>query len=88
MIFILKVLILFGLAKLLEQIEKPFLCAGLYTAIFFVIYLLLGTGLMGALINAGILLVFASFYFWLLNRLIHNMLYWPVFAVGLVIGFV
>lgn len=88
MIFILKVLIIFGLAQLLKQNAKPFLCAGIYTVMVFVLSLLFGAGIFGAMIGAVISLVFASIYFWLLDWFIDSVAYWPIFAIGILIGLV
>ncbi|QDO82314.1 hypothetical protein FM037_02495 [Shewanella psychropiezotolerans] len=88
MIFILKILIIFGLAKLLEQNEKPFLYAGIYTSIFLVLSLLFGAGFVGSLIGATISFVFAAIYFCLLDRFMNDVWYWPIFAIGILVGFV
>ncbi len=88
MIFILKLLILFGLVKLLEQNEKPFLCAAIYSVIFFVLSFSIGTGFVDALIGSIISFVFAAIYFWLLDRFMNSGWFWPIFAIGILFGFV
>ncbi len=86
MIFILKLLILFGLVKLLEQNEKPFLCASIYSAIFFILSLLFGFELFDSLVGSLISFVFAAIYFWLLDRFMNSLWFWPIFAIGILLG--
>ena len=88
MIFILKLLILFGLVKLLEQNEKPILCAAIYSVIFFVLSFSMDTGFVDALIGGILSFAFAAMYFWLLDRFMNSGWFWPIFAFGILLGFV
>lgn len=68
MLFV-KVVMLAGLAKLLIDMEQPFLCAGLYTVARVGFAALMGAQLMPLLVFGVIILALTAFYFWLLDKL-------------------
>jgi hypothetical protein len=83
-----KIIILIGLVKLLMINGKPFLCAGIYTAIGFIFGLLWGNPFLPMFIGALIGFGLASLYFWLLNRTENRTVWWIILIVGLLIGLV
>ncbi len=85
---IFNVLILAGLIKLLLITENPFLCAGVYSGLRFLIALIFGYPLLPTLIASAISFALALLYFWLLNRFQGSAIFWLVLILGLVIGLV
>jgi len=85
---IFKIIFLVGLIQLLYKSEKPFLCSGIYAGLVLVLSLVLGAGVIGALITAVIGFVLASIYFWLLNEFSDGPLHWGILIGGLLIGLV
>jgi len=89
MFVVVRIFILVGLVKLLLETEKPFLCAGIYTAIGFVFRLAASTPLDEALLATGISFALASLYFWLLHRLSGSgAVWWLILILGIAIGIV
>jgi hypothetical protein len=86
---ILKIVILAALIRLLIQTQKPFLCAGIYTAVFVIMGLVNGAKFVPLLIFTAVAFALASLYFWLLDRFEDNLLlFWVIAAAGLAIGLV
>ena len=87
MIFI-RPLVLIALIQILIQTNKPFLCSGIYGAIATLFGLVLGHGLVGAVVGGGIAFLLSSVYFWLLDRFDSGFWWWIIAVGGLVIGLV
>lgn len=86
---VVKVLILAALIRLLLATENPFLCSGIYAAVGLVFALITGATFVAAIIGAAISLVFATIYFWLLNRFeLRTGLFWAIAALGIFLGLV
>ena len=83
-----KIFLLVALLKLLMNTRKPLLCAGLYAGLSFVFAILIGPGLISAVINGVISFALAAVYFGLLNRFDDGFAYWSIMVVGLLIGLV
>lgn len=87
----LKIIVLFGLTRLLLVQKKPFLVAGFYAGMSWIFFVFLGESfdLLGSILVLGISFLFSSIYFWLLWRLEENLIpYWTVTILGLLIGLV
>ena len=79
-----KFLLLITLVRVLLATEKPFLCAGIYAGVVFILGLVFGNPFLSILIHSSISLVLAGIYFWLLDRLDgYEWLWWPVAIVGI-----
>lgn len=86
---ILKIFMLIALIKILLATDKPFLCAGLYTGVIFVLGLAFGNPIEVMLIAAVISFVLASVYFWLLSRFEDSgFVWWLILIAGLLLGVV
>ena len=84
-----KIIFLIGLIKLLLATNKPFMCAGIYTALGFIFGLLIGQSFLNVLIASVVAFAFSALYFWLLDRFEYNiLLWWVILMVGLLIGLV
>lgn len=87
MLFV-KIMLLAGLAKMLIDMEQPFLCAGLYTVARVGYAALLGAQLMPLLVIAVIIFALTALYFWLLDKLEGaDVLWFVVLALGMPIAF-
>jgi hypothetical protein len=84
---IFRVLLLFGLIRLLIETNKPFLCSGIYAAIVTGFSLIGGSGTT-AIGAGGLAFLLASAYFWMLDRFQEGILFWVIMIVGLIIGLV
>ncbi|MEN6306839.1 MAG: hypothetical protein ABFD91_03710 [Anaerohalosphaeraceae bacterium] len=82
------IILLAALIKLVLVTERPWLCAGLYAAISFVLRLCFGASLGVVLLHTAIVFGLVGLYFWLLDRYSESGLFWLILIVGLVIGFV
>ena len=83
---IISILILAGLIKLLLVSERPLLCAGIYAGLTLFFDFISGAPLRTILLSAGISLVVAWIYFWILNRLAgQGFLWWFVAVCGFAI---
>lgn len=83
-LFIVRIMLLVALLKLLLETERPFLCAGIYTAILFVLTLALEMPFTSALGWSGIRFGIAALYFWLLDRFQGSpLVFFPILVVGL-----
>ena len=86
---VVRVVILVGLIKLLLVTPKPFLCAGIYTAIACLFSLMLGASLLGIVLVGPVRFALASLYFWLLARFEDSGgLWWLIAIGGIVVGLV
>lgn len=88
MLFIVKVVILVSMIKIALNTDRALMCAGIYTAIGLLFALLLGKGILFALIAGPIALLLAWLYFWLLTRTQESAVFWVIAIVGAVIGLV
>jgi hypothetical protein len=86
---IIKALILAALIKVLLTTNKPFLCAGIYAGVGFVLSLLAGTSLLVLVLATVLRFALASLYFWLLDRFEDSTgLFWLIAILGIFIGLV
>jgi hypothetical protein len=88
MFIIIRVVLLASLVKLLLEIDKPHVCAGIYTAVGLGVRLLAGLSLLPLLVATAGSFLLAWLYFWLLYRLEGSIWFWIVLVGGLVIGLV
>ena len=87
MLFV-KIMLLAGLAKLLIDMEQPFLCAGLYTVARVGYAALFGINLPTLLVLAAIIFALTALYYWLLDKLEGaGVLWFVVLVLGLPIAF-
>jgi len=87
MLFV-KIMMLAGLAKLLIDMEQPFLCAGLYTAARVGYTAILGVPFPTLLILTEIIFALTALYYWLLDKLEGaDVIWFIVLALGLPIAF-
>ena len=83
-----KIVILAALIRLLVVTDKPFHCAGLYTAVSMVLTLLMkdipfsAAYFFAFLLLAAIRLVLSGLYFYFLNRVDRGLLWWIILAAG------
>ena len=85
---IIKILVLVALIRLLIVMDKPIVCAGIYTGARLIFALLFGNPLLSVLIGSAIVFGLALLYFWLLSRFQDTGVFWVVLILGLVIGLV
>ena len=84
-----KILFLVGLLKILDITQKPFLCAGIYGFLSFLITLIFGYPFIQSLVIGAVSLVLGALYFWLLDEYGDEpMRYWFIAIFGLPIGLV
>lgn len=86
-----KGIILLGLARILLHTGKPFVVAGIYSFIHFLLSILFAIepNIIGALLGSGIAFGLASLYYWLLWRFEGTGgPYWFIFFGGMLIGLV
>ncbi len=74
--------ILFAMAFIQGQVEKPFLFAGIYAALILCIQLMFGSGVVGGLIAAVLAFVFAAGYFYMLNMVRDKLVLWIVVLIA------
>ena len=74
------------LVQLLIKLERPEICAGIYTGFVFILNLIFGEGFVGILVATAISGVLSFGYFWLLNQTLNTVYFWIVLIVGLAIG--
>ncbi len=74
--------------KLLTITDKPFQCAGIYTALAFVFGLMWGNPFFTMLIASVIGFGLSRLYFWLLYKTKGRTIWWVIAVGGLMIGFV
>jgi len=86
--FILRIIILWGLVKLLLIMDKPHLCAGIYAVIGLALRFLLGWQLLYAAIATVVSFLLAWLYFWLLRRFEGSVWFWIIMIGGIVVGLV
>lgn len=79
---------LVALVKLLLVVDKPMVCAGMYTGLRLIFALLFGNPLLAVLVSSAIAFALALLYFWLLSRFRDTGLFWVVLILGLGIGLV
>ena len=89
MIFV-KIIILIGLARLLDATGKPLLCSGIYTGIAtFLSLFLKNISFLNIIVSMAMLLCLSSLYFWLLDRFSQNqIIYFLILIGGVAIGLV
>jgi hypothetical protein len=80
---IIKLLLLWGLIKLLIETNSPLLCAGIYAGAAFIFSVVSGLSLGPLLLGTAISFALAYVYFWLLDRF-HG--YTIVFGLIAVLG--
>ena len=86
---LIKGLVLASFIRLLIATDKPFLCSGLYAALFFVLGLIGGAKFLFLVIFTIVAFALASLYFWLLDRVeTGTPMWWVIAVVGLLIGLV
>ena len=85
---IIKILVLVALIKLLIVMDKPIVCAGIYTGIRLIFALLSGKPLLAVLLVSAIAFGLSLLYFWLLSRFRDTGVFWVVMILGLFIGLV
>jgi hypothetical protein len=87
--FILKILLIVGLIKLLQQTHKPLLAASIYVGIRLFFSVLLGHSFGYLMIGSFVAGALASLYFWLLDYFEGSgMIFWIIALGGLLIGLV
>ena len=75
------VLALAMMIRLLMATDKPWLCAGIYAAVRFVIGAALGNEIASVAVASGLALAAALVYFWILNRFDEGSLIWWIVAI-------
>jgi hypothetical protein len=86
---IIKILILIGLAKLLDVSESPWLCATIYTIVSFIMRTMVVNPNWTTIIFWTFVSLLTSFiYFYLLNRTKGGIAYWIILILGFAIGLV
>lgn len=86
---LIKLLILLGLTKLLDNGGKPITLALIYTAMMFILGLIQGGAIGLLVIYVPVTLVLSFVYFIILKRLESSIFFWIVaFIAGIAIGFV
>ena len=86
---ILRILILIGLVKLLDETESPLTCAIVYIIISLILGLLYSVSVTGLLVTAILGGAFAFLYFWLLQKYKYTgLLWWAILIIGALIGFI
>ena len=86
MLFV-KIVLLAGLAKLLIEMDQPFLCAGIYTVARVGYAAIFGCSVPTLLVMAAIIFALTALYYWLLDKLEGaDVLWFVVLALGLPIA--
>ena len=85
---IIKIFMLVALIKLLMVMDKPMVCAGIYTGVRLLFALLFGNPFLPVLIGSVIVFGLSLLYFWLLSRFQDSGVFWIVLILGLAIVFV
>ena len=80
---ILKGFLIVALIKMLVEMEKPILCAGIYTGLGALFNLMFGVPANVILVVAFIVFGLSYGYFWLLDWLQDSFLFWVVLIFGL-----
>ena len=76
--------ILIACIKLLEETNRPFLCAGIYTGVWALLGLFFGTPWLALLTSSAITFAYTAAYFWLLDRFEYSRaLWWTILLIGL-----
>jgi hypothetical protein len=76
-----KVLALAMMVRLLIATDKPWLCAGIYGAVTFIVGAVFGDEIASIALMAGLAFAAAFVYFWILNRLDESSVAWWVVAI-------
>ncbi|MFI4912781.1 MAG: hypothetical protein ACIAQZ_14040 [Sedimentisphaeraceae bacterium JB056] len=83
--FILKLFIVIALVKFLIQTNMPFWTAGIYTVVNLLFSLAMGHSFMLCLVASVVVFIFASIYFWLLDKFEDSLLWWPIAIIGILL---
>ncbi len=76
-----KFLLLVMLVRVLIATDKPFLCSGIYGGVMFLTGLVFSQPFLHLLIYSAIGFALACLYFWLLDRLDGNEVFWWLVAI-------
>jgi hypothetical protein len=83
-----KVFVLSAMIRLLVATDKPWLCAGIYAAVVFVIGAVFGDEIATVALMAGLAFIAAFIYFWILDRLdTSSIAWWIVSVIGIPLVF-
>lgn len=86
-VLIFNIALLAALIRVLLALGNPVLCSSIYALAGFAFALLTGATFQGAMIGIAISFVFATVYFWLLNRYQETTLsFWTILILGIFIG--
>ena len=80
---ILKIFVAVGLVRLLIATDLPFLCSGIYAVIVCFLGMAFAGPTLAVFVHAAIAFVFASIYFWLLDRFSEGIIWWVIMLVGM-----
>jgi hypothetical protein len=82
MFIVARLLVLYGLIRLLSNTSKPLLCAGIYAGITLVLGAFQGLPVPALLlltaVNGGV----GALYFWLLDLTEDTFIYWVILVIG------
>lgn len=76
-----KVFVLAAMLRLLIATDKPWLCAGIYAGVVFILGAVFGDKIASVTLMAGLAFIAAYVYFWILDRVDTSSVWWWIVAV-------